>query len=107
MVLNLGFYHRENFGLSQAEAAACGTPVVCTEWGGFKDVVQHGLTGYFVDAVLTKRGIRVDWAKGVASVITLLQREDLRVEIGIQAANYARQHFSIAALTKNLVKKHG
>jgi len=103
VVINLGFYHRENFGLSQAEAAACGTPVVCTEWAGFKDVVQHGLTGYFVDAVLTKRGIRVDWAKGVASVITLLQREDLRVEMGIQAANYARQHFSIAALTKNLV----
>ena len=103
VVTNFGFYHRENFGLSQAEAAACGTPVVCTEWGGFKDVVQHGLTGYFVDAVLTKRGIRVDWAKGVASVITLLQREDLRVEIGKQAANYAHQHFSIAALTKNLV----
>ena len=103
VVTNVGFYHRENFGLSQAEAAACGTPVVCTEWGGFKDVVQHGSTGYFVDAVLTKRGIRVDWAQGAASVITLLKRHDLRDEIGKQAAQYARKHFSIAALKENLV----
>ncbi len=31
VLVNLGFYHRENFGLAQAEAQACGVPVV---WHG-------------------------------------------------------------------------
>jgi glycosyltransferase involved in cell wall biosynthesis len=42
VVVNASFYHRENFGLAQAEGQACGTPVVCTSWGGFKDVVLGG-----------------------------------------------------------------
>ncbi|WP_199616398.1 glycosyltransferase family 4 protein [Paenibacillus alkalitolerans] len=104
VVVNFGFYHRENFGLSQAEAAACGVPVVCTSWGGFKDVVQDGQTGYFVDAVLTKNGIRVDWAHGANQVIKLLQQRSLREEMGRKATAYSLQHFSIAALTRNLTK---
>lgn len=67
ITVNIGFYHRENFGLSQAEAASCGIPVVCTCWGGFKDVVQNGRTGYFIDAVVTKNGIRVDWAHAISA----------------------------------------
>ena len=67
LLVNLSIYHRENFGLSQAEAQACGLPVVCTDWGGFKDVVRHGATGYLVETVLTKHGIRVNWAAGAAT----------------------------------------
>jgi glycosyltransferase involved in cell wall biosynthesis len=50
--------------LAQAEAQACGVPVVCTAWGGLKDVICEGETGYLMDAVMTKHGIRVDWAAG-------------------------------------------
>src|SRR5262249_24567176 len=52
--VNVSVYHRENFGLAQAEAQACGVPVVCTAWGGFKDVIREGQTGYLMDAVMTK-----------------------------------------------------
>lgn len=38
VAVNMSVYHRENFGMSQAEAQACGTPVVCTDWGGFSPV---------------------------------------------------------------------
>lgn len=104
IVVNLGFYHRENFGLSQAEAAACGIPVVCTSWGGFKDVVQDGKTGYFVNTVLTKNGVRVNWAHGAKLVKKLLQHRNLKGEMGRNAAIYSLHNFSIAALTRNLTK---
>ncbi|GIP34666.1 glycosyltransferase family 4 protein [Paenibacillus sp. J2TS4] len=102
VVVNMGIYHRENFGLSQAEAASCGVSVVCTAWGGFKDVVRHGETGYFVDAVLTKNGIRVDWASGVNVLIQLLQQRSLREEMGRRAAQFAKKHFSLEALANHL-----
>lgn len=104
IVVNFGFYHRENFGLSQAEAAACGVPVICTSWGGFKDVVQDGKTGYFVDTILTKNGVRVDWAHGANLVKKLLQQHNHLEEMGRNAASYSLQHFSMAALSKNLTK---
>jgi glycosyltransferase involved in cell wall biosynthesis len=102
VLVNLSVYHRENFGLAQAEAQACGVPVVCTAWGGFKDVVREGETGYFVDAVMTKCGIRVDWATGAQRVIRLLSDPSLHAQMSEKAHVWARQQFSIMALARAL-----
>jgi glycosyltransferase involved in cell wall biosynthesis len=40
---------QEPFGLQQAEALACGTPVIGTRMGALPEVIQHGLTGYICD----------------------------------------------------------
>lgn len=36
----------EPFGSVAVEAQMCGTPVVCTDFGGFVETVEHGVTGY-------------------------------------------------------------
>ena len=39
----------ESFGLVALEAAACGTPVVDSDVGGLRSLVDHGRTGYLVE----------------------------------------------------------
>ncbi len=39
----------ESFGLVALESAACGTPVVASDVGGLRSLVDHGRTGYLVD----------------------------------------------------------
>ena len=104
LLVNLGFYHRENFGLAQAEAQSCGIPIVCSDWGGFKDVVLHGETGYRVDAVLTKNGIAVDWRRASSYAKKVLGDSALRSRLGRSALQWARSHFSCEAVSGQLEK---
>jgi D-inositol-3-phosphate glycosyltransferase len=39
----------ESFGLVALEAAACGAPVVASEVGGLRTLIDHGRTGYLVE----------------------------------------------------------
>ena len=36
----------EPYGLTSVEAAASGTPIITTDWGGYPDNVVHGVTGF-------------------------------------------------------------
>jgi len=49
VVANAGVYlctARETFGIGTLEAMACGVPVAGWDWGGQREIIQQGVTGY-------------------------------------------------------------
>src|SRR6266511_2453574 len=68
----------ESFGLVALESAACGTPVVASNVGGLRSLVDDGHTGFLVD------GRSAD--EYVAPVTKLLEDRRLAEELGVSAA---------------------
>lgn len=83
--------HREGFGLTLTEAAACGTPVVATRIPGHVDAVAEGRSGLLADGV-----------PGLAEAMSrLLLDGELRTKMGLAAVEHAegfRWEASAAAL---------
>jgi len=80
----------ESFGLVALEAAACGTPVVASDVGGLRSLVDDGHTGFLVD-------VRTAVAFA-APVQKLLADPDLAHDMGANAASRSgRYTWSITA----------
>ena len=43
---------QESFGLTVIEAMAAELPVVAANWDGYRDAIQHGVTGVLVDSYM-------------------------------------------------------
>jgi glycosyltransferase involved in cell wall biosynthesis len=77
----------EPFGLVPVEAMMCGTPVIVSNHGGPKEMVQDGKTGIHVDPFDPHR---------VADAIErLLKNEKLVDEMGQNGYNLVRENFTI------------
>ncbi len=76
--------HYESFGMVALEAMACGTPVVASQVGGLAFLVQDGQTGFTVP---------VEDPHALADRLALLlQDEELRHKMGMQAAAFSRKY---------------
>ena len=47
----------ETFGMTAAEAGACGLPVICFATGALPEIVRHGETGWLVDLKTGSQGL--------------------------------------------------
>ena len=47
----------ETFGMTAAEAGACGLPVICFATGGLPEILQHEETGWLVDLKASSQGL--------------------------------------------------
>jgi D-inositol-3-phosphate glycosyltransferase len=76
--------HYESFGMVALEAMACGTPVVASKVGGLAFSVQDGQTGFLVP--------ERDAEALAAKIRLLLKEQDLRRQLGRQAAQWAQRY---------------
>jgi D-inositol-3-phosphate glycosyltransferase len=74
----------ESFGLVALEASACGVPVVASDVGGLRTLVDHGETGYLVDGA--------DPAMYAAHIDRLLGDPELAQRLGAAGADRAWQY---------------
>lgn len=81
----------EAFGITLAEAQACGTPVVATKVGGIPEVVRDGKTGFLVDYG--------EWDKMKELIENIVDNNRLRSKIGRNARAHAEK-FGIKAIGK-------
>lgn len=74
--------HYESFGLVALEAQACGTPVVASDVGGLRYIVEDGATGYLV--------AWDDPAAFAGRIGEVLRDDTLRLALGARAVVRAR-----------------
>jgi glycosyltransferase involved in cell wall biosynthesis len=74
---------KEGWGISNMEAAACGTATVASDSPGLRDSVRHGITGWLVD--------HGDTAALAERLRSILQDTALRDRLGAGARVFAEQ----------------
>jgi len=85
----------EAFGLTAAEALACGTPVVCFDVGGLKDIVDHQENGY--------RAVCFDANDLARGIHWVLENPERWSKLSSQASSKANSCFSQAVQDKSYI----
>lgn len=88
--------HREGFGTSVMEAAACGLPAIVSNIYGLTDAVVDGETGLY--------HIKGDYSDLARKISDLLIDDALRLRMSIAARSRAENFFSSPAVEKWLFK---
>ena len=109
---------QETFGLAPLEAMAAGLPVVLSDWNGYRDLVEHGHSGYLIptswgdiDALVTPtayyesernllasaQAVAVDVATLSQVLMALVADKKQREQVGAAGKSRIEQQFSWSA----------
>lgn len=87
---------QESFGLVCLEAMSCAVPVVATNVGGVKEVVEHGKTGFLHNPF--------DIDIMAASILELLRDREMRTAMGQEGRKVALEKYDISRVVKKYVE---
>ena len=89
---------QETFGLTLLEAAAAGLPVVVSDWDGYRDLVEDGVTGFLVSTLGPAVSAGVDVAAPLLydNQYHLLLAQQVAVDVEAFGASIARLAVSAA-----------
>lgn len=92
----------ENYGWAPVEAMASGVPVVGCAYGGLKDTVVDGRTGYLAATWLSLAGIREDRSELLRGLTTLLHDPKTRERFANEGRQRVIEQFSPAPCKQQL-----
>jgi glycosyltransferase involved in cell wall biosynthesis len=84
----------EAFGLVPVEAMACGVPVIGAAYGGLKDTIISGQTGFLMPTWITSSGIRMDTVYGINAAFLLLTNKTLREKMSRACMDRVKQFYT-------------
>jgi glycosyltransferase involved in cell wall biosynthesis len=107
--------HQETFGLAVVEAMAAGLPVVVSDWDGYKDLVEEGVTGFRIPTfwnqpprehvwlreilepdlaqLVLSQSVAVDVVSLSGRMVELASHPEMSREMGYRAGQRARARF--------------
>lgn len=92
----------ENFGYAPVEAMASGVPVVGCAYGGLKETVRDGVTGFLAPTWLSYGGLREDRGALLRGLEQLLRSATAARAMSAQARRHALAHYGTARAAATL-----
>ena len=69
------------------ESLACGTPVIASDNGGTKEIIEDGVNGFLIQSG--------DYQSLASKILLLIQDSDLRMKFSSNSRNKIKSKFSI------------